>query len=167
MWFADIFNSLTNNRLAPVPEEQTEDLLKAIEFPMIGIGPMDSSNIQNMMTTNVPNTQQSVIQGTAQQGSNSSNSLLYTATIYSQDMSAMNQNNQQQQMMSMHQNRQQQNESSSQAMMSDLNPFISGGMSQQQVQQAQEQMMVQQNDVDDKEGYKGKYSRGFIRTQLP
>lgn len=34
--FADIFNSLTNNRLAPVPEEQTEELLKAIEFPMIG-----------------------------------------------------------------------------------------------------------------------------------
>lgn len=34
--FTDIFNSLTNNRLAPVPEEQTEELLKAIEFPMIG-----------------------------------------------------------------------------------------------------------------------------------
>lgn len=33
---SDIFNSLTNNRLAPVPEEQTEELLKAIEFPMIG-----------------------------------------------------------------------------------------------------------------------------------
>lgn len=35
-YFADIFNSLTNNRLAPVPEEQTEELLKAIEFPIIG-----------------------------------------------------------------------------------------------------------------------------------
>lgn len=169
MLFTDIFNSLTNNRLAPVPEEQTEDLLKAIEFPMIGMTSMDSSNMQSMMTTSVPIVQQSVIQGTAQQGSNNSNSLLYTATIYSQDMSAMNQNNQQQQMMSMHQNRQQQNEPSSQAMMSDLNPFISGGigMSQQQVQQAQEQMMAQQNDADDKEGYKGKYPRGFLRTQLP
>lgn len=36
IFFADIFNTLTNNRLAPVPEEQTDELLKAIEFPMIG-----------------------------------------------------------------------------------------------------------------------------------
>lgn len=31
----DILNNLANNRLAPVPEEQTEDLFRAIEFPMI------------------------------------------------------------------------------------------------------------------------------------
>lgn len=162
---ADIFNSLTNNRLAPVPEEQTEDLLKAIEFPMIGIGSMDSSNMQSMMATNVMNTQQSAIQGNTQ-GQSSTNPLLYTATIFSQDMSSVNQNNQQQ-MMSMHQNRQQQNDS--QAMISDLNPFISGGigMSQQQVQQVQEQMLAEQNDAEDKEVFKGKYSRGFSRTQLP
>ena len=36
-FLADIFNSLTNNRLAPVPEEPTDELLKAIEFPMIGL----------------------------------------------------------------------------------------------------------------------------------
>lgn len=31
----DILNNLANNRLAPVPEEQTEDLFRAIEFPLI------------------------------------------------------------------------------------------------------------------------------------
>lgn len=32
----DILTNLANNRLAPVPEEQTEDLFRAIEFsPMI------------------------------------------------------------------------------------------------------------------------------------
>lgn len=172
--FADIFNSLTNNRLAPVPEEQTEELLKAIEFPMIGIGSMDSSGMQDMMSANSSTSQQSVIQGTVPMRGNQqadSNSLLYTATIYSQDMSAVSHNNQQQQqqqMMAMHQNRQQQNESSNQAMMSDLNPFISGGlgMTQQQVQQAAEQMMPQ-NDSEDKEAYKGKYLRGYSRAQLP
>lgn len=31
----DILNSWTNNRLAPVPEEQTEEILRAIEFPIM------------------------------------------------------------------------------------------------------------------------------------
>lgn len=31
----DILNSWSNNRLAPVPEEQTEEILRAIEFPMM------------------------------------------------------------------------------------------------------------------------------------
>lgn len=141
---------------------------------MIGIGSMDTSNMQDLMS-NSSTAQQSVIQGTVpmrgnQQGQPGPNSLLYTATIYSQDMSVESLNNQQQQMMAMHQNRQQQqqNDSSNQAMMSDLNPFISGGlgMSQQQAQQASEQMMPQ-NDSEDKEGYKGKYSRGYSRPQLP
>lgn len=171
--FTDIFNSLTNNRLAPVPEEQTEELLKAIEFPMISIGSM--SNMQDIMNANSSNSQQSVIQGTVpmrvnQQGQPGSNSLLYTATIYSQDMSAVPQNNQQQQqqqMMAMHQNRQQQNDSSNQAMMSDLNPFISGGLAMNQHQSQQAEQMMQQNDSEDKEAYKGKYSRGYSRPQLP
>lgn len=123
------------------------------------------TNMQGMMTAN-SSAQQSVIQDTAQMNVNqqcspNSNSLLYTATIYTQDMSAVSQNNQQQ-MMAMHQNRQQQSEP--QAMMSDLNPFISGGMQMSQ-QQANDQMMS--NDADDKEGYKAKYSRGYLRTQLP
>jgi hypothetical protein len=125
--------------------------------------------MQAMMTANSSAAQQSVIQGTSpmnvnQQSSANPNALLYTATIYSQDMS---QNNQQQQMMSMQQNRQQTNDSA-QAMMTDLNPFISGGMgmSQQQAQQTSEQMMASQADDDDKEAYKGKFSRGYLR-QLP
>lgn len=184
---------MTNNRLAPVPEEQTEELLKAIEFPIGNIceitsldliiisnrlsstlGSMDTSNMQDMMTANSSAPQQSVIQGTSpmnQHGPSNQNSLLYTATIYAQDMSAMSQNNnqQQQQMMSMHQNRQQSNESS-QAMMSDLNPFISGsiGMNQQQqqTQQSSEQMMSAQAEADSKD-FKGKFSRGCLRNQLP
>lgn len=164
----DIFNSLTNNRLAPVPEEQTEELLKAIEFPMIGS--MDTSSMQDIMTVNSSNAQQSVIQGAnpmRQQAQPGTNSLLYTATIYSQDMSVASHNNQQQQMMSMQQNRQQQNESSNQAMMSDLNPFISGSLGIRQQQAQVSEQMMPQNDLEDKDGYKNKYSRGYSRPQLP
>lgn len=139
---------------------------------------MDTSNMQDMMTQ-VSGAQQSVIQGgmpmnVSQHDSPSRSSLQYTATIYSQDMTAANQNSHQQ-MLSMHQNRQQQqNEQSTQAMMSDLNPFISGGMSmggQQQVQQSSDQMMNSSAD-DDKEGWrrpddKAKYSRLYSRPQLP
>lgn len=129
---------------------------------------MDTSNMQGMMTQ-VSGAQQSVIQGGMpmnQHDSPSRNSLQYTATIYSQDMTAANQNSHQQ-MLSMHQNRQQQNEQSAQAMMSDLNPFISGGMNmgQQQAQQSGEQMSSSTDD--NKEGYKEKYSRLYSRPQLP
>lgn len=127
---------------------------------------MDASNIQdmNMMSANSSAVPQSSAQGstqmsTNQQGSSSANSLLYTGTIYTQDMSAIAQNNQQQ-MMQMHQNRLQSNESS-QAMMSDLNPFISGAMGMDQQQQAQ------QSAESEKEAYKGKCSRGYLRAQLP
>lgn len=131
---------------------------------------MDTSNMQDMMNANSSAAQQSVIQGTTPMSLNQSsgtNSLLYTATIFSQDMSAVAQNNQQQQqqqMMSMLQNRQQPNESA-QAMMSDLNPFISGEMSMNQ-QQSSEQMMSQA-EADEKEAFKGKFSRGYSRPQLP
>lgn len=125
---------------------------------------MDTSNMQEF-SSNSSTAQQSVIHGTTpmsvnQQGSGV-NSLLYTATIYSQDMSQANQ-----QMMAMRQ-QQQQNESSQQAMMSDMNPFISGEMSmgQQQSQQSNDQMGG--DGEDDKESYKGKYSRGYLKTQLP
>lgn len=124
--------------------------------------------MQDLMTANSSTSQQSVIQGTSsmnQQGPSNSNSLLYTATIYTQDMSSMSQNNQQQQMMSMHQNHQQPNETS-QAMMSDLNPFISGSMGMNQQQQT-EQLMTSQADSDNKGDYKGKFSRSFARNQLP
>lgn len=37
LFSTDILNSLANNRLAPVQEvPETEELLKAIEFPLIG-----------------------------------------------------------------------------------------------------------------------------------
>lgn len=134
---------------------------------------MDTSNMQGF-GSNSSTVQQSVIQGTTpmsvhQQGSSGTNTLLYSAANYTQDMSQNSQNNQQQ-MMAMSQNRQQQsNESSSQAMMSDLNPFISGGMTmnQQQSQQANEQMISSSGDTDDKEAYKTKFSRGYSRPQLP
>lgn len=132
---------------------------------------MDQANMQDIMTSNSSNAQQSVIRGAMpmnvnQQGSPNQHTLQYTATIYTQDMSAMSQNNQQQ-MMSMQQNRQQPNESS-QAMMSDMNPFISGGlaMNQQQQSQQSEQMIAAQAEADEKEAYKNKYSRNF-RSQLP
>lgn len=138
---------------------------------MIGI---DTTNMQDMMTANSSSAQQSVIQGTAamnvnHQSSSSTNPLLYTATGFTQDMSSVSQNNQQQ-MMAMHQNRQQQqqqqqNESSSQAMMSDLNPFISDGMMNQQSHQQSDQMMTSNETSADKEAYKR--SRGYLRTQLP
>lgn len=125
---------------------------------------MDTSNMQEF-SANSSTAQQSVIHGTTpmsvnQQGSGV-NSLLYTATIYSQDMSQANQ-----QMMAMRQ-QQQQNDSSQQAMMSDMNPFISGGMGmgQQQSHQSNDQMGGEGDD--DKESYKGKYSREYLKTQLP
>jgi hypothetical protein len=124
--------------------------------------------MQSMMSANPSTGHQSVIQGTSsmnvnQQVSPGSNQLLYTATIYTQDMSAAIQNNpqQHQQLMSMH-NRQQQNENSAQAMMSDLNPFISGGMNMNQ------SMMPPPGDSNDKESYKvGKQNRGYLKAQLP
>lgn len=132
---------------------------------------MDTSNMQDIMTQ--VSGAQSVIQGgmpmsVSQHDSPSRNSLQYTATIYSQDMNAASQNNHQQ-MLSMHQNRQQQNEQSAQAMMSDVNPFISGGIGmggQQQAQHSGDLMMNSSTD-DDKEGYKAKYSRLYSRPQLP
>lgn len=123
---------------------------------------MDTQNMQDMMTATSSTAQQSVIQGATpmnlnhqQQGSSSTNSLLYTATIYSQDMSQSNQ--QQQQMMSMQQNRQQSNDS--QAMISDLNPFLSDGMNHHHQQS--------QNEAgDDKDAYKAKLSRGNYLPQI-
>lgn len=125
--------------------------------------------MQSMLGTNPSTGHQSVIQGTSsmnvnQQVSPGTNQLLYTATIYTQDMSnAAQSNQQQQQMMAMHEhNRQQQNESSGQALMSDLNPFISGGMNMNQ------QSMVQSVDSSDKEAYKNaKFNRGYMKAQLP
>lgn len=116
--------------------------------------------MQDMMTATSSSAQQSVIQGTTpmnlnhqQQGPSSTNSLLYTATIYSQDMSHNNQH--QQQMMAMQQNRQQSNDS--QAMISDLNPFLSDGMNHQS---------SQNESGDDKDSYKAKLSRGNYLPQI-
>ena len=126
---------------------------------------MDTSNMQDMMTATSSNNhvQQSVIQNTGPMNLNhqptSTNSLLYTASIYSQDLSQ--QHNQQQQMMSMHQNHQQQPNESSQAMMSDLNPFLSGGGMNSQTQQP----MEAQAESDEKDGRK--FSRGYLKAQLP
>ena len=124
--------------------------------------------MQSMMTTNPSTGHQSVIQGTSSMNVNQQvipglNQLLYTATIYTQDMSTSTQNNQQQ-LMAMHEhNRLQQNANSTQAMVSDLNPFISGEMNMNQ-----QQAMPPPSDSNDKEGYKvGKLNRGYMKAQLP
>jgi hypothetical protein len=116
--------------------------------------------MQDMMTANSSTAQQSVIQGVNQAGPSNTHPLLYTTTIYSQDMS---QQNQQQQMMSMHQNRQQQSNEPVQ-MITDLNPFMTGDMNMNQ-QSQEEQMMSQSTNTDEKEAYKSKFSRGY--RQLP
>jgi MAX-like protein X len=120
---------------------------------------MDTSNMQGMMTSSTA--QQSVIQDRTpmnlnhqQQGPSSTNSLLYTATIYAQELSQSQQ--QQQQMMAMHQNRQSNN---SQSMISDLNPFLSDVMNQNH-------QSSQGESADAKEAYKEKLSRGNYLPQI-
>jgi hypothetical protein len=103
------------------------------------------------------------------------NSLLFTATIYTQDMSQAN--NAQQNLMSIQNRQQQQNTNeSSQILMSDLNPFMGGtGMdlaTQQQTQQASSSSSSSSgnsmmNSVDEaKDSYRGKFSRSW-KAQLP
>lgn len=181
----DILNNLANNRLAPVPEEQTEDLFRAIEFPMIckscklinileviitTLASIDTSTMQDMMSP----AQQGVIHNNNRnpmnlnqpQNASNANSLLFTATIFTQDLS-QNANNQQG--MSM-QNRQTTttNDTASQAMMNDLNPFLSGTI--EIAQPSNEQMMASASptELDDKDMYKGKFSRiSQFKAQLP
>lgn len=99
-----------------------------------------------------------------QGASSSSNPLLFTATIYTQDISQNN--NGQQSLMSM-QNRQQQSANeSSQAMLTDLNPFISGtgvhiNQQAQQSPSSSDQMMVSPNETKDS------YRQKSFRAQLP
>ncbi|KAG5682669.1 hypothetical protein PVAND_012007 [Polypedilum vanderplanki] len=160
----DILNSLTNNRLAPVQEvPETEELLKAIEFPMIA----SIDTMQDIMNSN-SSTQQSVIQqanssqmNVDQQGTSNNGQLLFTATIFTQDMSQSGGGNQQ--IMS------QNNDSSS--IMSELNSFINANdmdMSHQ-AQQApnNEHLMAPPTEPDVKDAYKGKFSRNNWKAQLP
>jgi len=131
---AEIFNSFSTNRLAPVPEEQTEELLKAIEFPML-----ETPHLQGI----AGGAHQSVIQGAQtpmnvdeQQSPTTPTNPIYTATIFAQDL----------------QNRHQQQQQSSNQ---DLNPFLGGLGSAQNLS----------TDSEDKD-YKNKYSRN-LKAQLP
>jgi hypothetical protein len=123
--------------------------------------------MQDIMSAN-PASQQSVIQANSSSmnmdragSSNSNNQLLFTATIFTQDMSQSGSGGQQ--MMS------QSNESSS--MMNELDSYMSANemnMSHQ-AQQApsNEQLMAPPTDPDVKDSYKGKFSRVHWKAQLP
>lgn len=192
----DILTNLANNRLAPVPEEQTEDLFRAIEFsPMIckqiyikkfiqilikliknffsKTASIDTSAMQDIMSAN-QQAQQRVIQSNTamnvdqQQNDQVSNNnqLMFTATIFAApNMSQASE----QQVMAMQQNRA--NDSNSQTLMSDLNPFLTGTIDiTQQVQSTPtvEQLLSPSTEDDDKDTYKGKFSRmSQWKAQLP
>lgn len=115
-------------------------------------------------------TQQGVIQANTtpmnvdqSQDASGANSMLFTATIFTQDLS-QNANNG----MSMQQARQS-IAPTSQAMMSDLNPFLSGGMDLAHQQSSNDRMMAPpSSEADDKDTYKGKFSRmSQWKAQLP
>lgn len=123
--------------------------------------------MQDIISSNPTAQQQSVIQSNTmnidQQQATTSNQLLFTATIFSQDMSE-NGGNSHQQVMTL-QNPQITNDSSS--MMADLNTFMgSQGLNMNQ-SSSNEQMMAPPNDSDIKDSYKGKFSRMHWKTQLP
>lgn len=123
--------------------------------------------MQDMMTNTSSPAQghQSVIQGSPlmnvdQHGPSAQTQHLYTATIYTQDLS-----------MSQNMNHQQISNEPQQMMMSDLNPFLSGALGMGQSQQnsqtlEQQQQMMSESDVESKDP-KGKYSRGVLKAQLP
>ncbi|XP_070492951.1 carbohydrate-responsive element-binding protein isoform X2 [Chironomus tepperi] len=168
----DILNTYLNNRLAPVQEvPESEELLKDIEFPMITS--IDTSTMQDIISSHPTAQQHSVIQSNTmnldQQQDSTSNQLLFTATIFTQDMSQSN-NNTQQQVLSLQNNNQIHNRESI-TMMTDLNPFMGGtgiDISQAQQTQSNEQMMAPPTDSDEKDSYKGKFSRVLQwKSQLP
>ncbi|KAL7027841.1 hypothetical protein ACKWTF_005617 [Chironomus riparius] len=167
----DILNTYLNNRLAPVQEvPESEELLKDIEFPMITS--IDTSTMQDIISSHPTAQQHSVIQSNTmnldQQQDSTSNQLLFTATIFTQDMSQSN--NTQQHVLSLQNNQIHDRESI--RMMTDLNPFMGGtGIDISRAQQAQsneQQMMAPPSDHDDKDSYKGKFSRVLQwKSQLP
>lgn len=116
--------------------------------------------------------QQSVIQSNSASMSveqddqvSSNNSLMFTATIFAAPN--MSQRGDQ---MSMQQNRRA-NDSNSQAMMSDLNPFLTGSIDiTQQGQQGPsvEELLSPSSENEAKDSYKGKFSRmSQWKAQLP
>lgn len=124
--------------------------------------------MQDIISSNPTAQQQSVIQSNTmnmeQQQDTTSSQLLFTATIFSQDMSQSGNAAQQQQVMTL-QNPQISNDSSS--MIAELNTFMDNqGLNMSQAQTA-EQMMAQPSESDDKDSYKGKFSRMHWKTQLP
>ena len=125
--------------------------------------------MQDIISSHPTAQQHSVIQSNTmnldQQQDSTSNQLLFTATIFTQDMSQSN--NTQQQILSLQNNQIHDRES----LMTDLNPFMGGtGIDISQAQQAQsnEQMMAPPSDPDEKDSYKGKFSRVLQwKSQLP
>lgn len=101
------------------------------------------------------------------QNASNANSLLFTATIFTQDLS-QNANNQQGMSMQNRQSSTTADTASQQAMMNDLNPFLSGGIEIAQPSSNQERMMPSPTELDEKDLYKGKFSRiSQFKAQLP
>lgn len=126
--------------------------------------------MQDIISSHPTAQQHSVIQTNTmnldQQQDSTSNQLLFTATIFTQDMSQSN--NAQQQILSLQNN--QIHDRESVTMMSGLNPFMGTGIDISQSQQAQsnEQMMAPPTETDEKDSYKGKFSRVLQwKAQLP
>lgn len=127
--------------------------------------------MQDIISSHPTAQQHSVIQSNTmnldQQQDSTSNQLLFTATIFTQDMSQNN--NTQQQVLSIQNN--QIHDRESVTMMSDLNPFMGGtgiDISQSQHAHSNEQMMAPPSENDEKDSYKGKFSRVLQwKSQLP
>lgn len=130
----DILNSWTNNRLAPVPEEQTEEILRAIEYPMSA--PM-------MQNVNLSSTNQQQQQSNLNLAQNDANTIMFTASIHSQDLSQSQINHQQSQLMNQP---------------TELSQVLMDSTSDQQ-------MMSTSNDVN-KDTYREKIARGSWKQSL-
>lgn len=91
----------------------------------------------------------------------SNNALMFTATIFAAPTMSQSSD------LSMQQSRQS-NDSNSQALMSDLNPFLSGSIDITQQTPSVEQLMSPSAEDESKDTYKGKFSRmSQWKAQLP
>lgn len=151
----DLLNSWSNNRLAPVPEEQTEEILRAIEFPMMSkwtykkrdseleyIFSADStlgtSSINNAVNSATSSQEQHIMNDESLRTPNSS--IMYTATITSQDLSQPQINQ-------------------SQALISQ-----STELNNAMIDPIEQQMMPTQDDEKD---YRGKFTSRIWKSNLP
>jgi hypothetical protein len=136
----DILNSWANNRLAPVPEEQTEDILRAIEYP----SPLVTSPMmQNVNLTSTNPQQNNLNDNSINLAQNDANTIMLIASIHSQDSLSQSQINHQQSLLSQP---------------AELSQVLMDSNSDQQ-------MMTTSSDVN-KDTYREKISRGSWKQSL-